>query len=275
MSTAAKAPINLSRPAGPKESRRELWLRGAAAAVFVVAAAITWNGARSMSGGMPMPGGWVMPMMWMHMPGQTVWSAAVMFLLMWQAMMIAMMLPSSWPMLELYQRVAVSSGERWPGLSVAFAGAGYFAVWLGFGAVALWMGSVASDAAMKSAALSRMMPAAAGVALIVAGLYQWSPWKQACLAHCRSPLLFLAHVFQPGLRGALRVGMAHGIFCTGCCWALMVIQMILGVMNLSVMLLVAAVIAVEKLWKRGPLFARLVGGAAIGIGAFYLVNALV
>ena len=101
-------------------------MRGAAAAVFVVAAAITWNGARGMSGGMSMPGGWVMPMMWMRMPGQTAWGAAGMFLLMWQAMMIAMMLPSSWPMLELYQRVAVSSGEKRPGLSVAFAGAGYF-----------------------------------------------------------------------------------------------------------------------------------------------------
>jgi predicted metal-binding membrane protein len=249
-------------------------MRGAAAAVFVVAAAITWNGARGMSGGMSMPGGWVMPMMWMRMPGQTAWGAAGMFLLMWQAMMIAMMLPSSWPMLELYQRVAASSGERRPGLAVALAGAGYFAVWLGFGTVALWIGSAASDAAMKSTGWSRMMPAAAGVALIIAGLYQWSPWKQACLAHCRSPLMFLGHVFRPGLAGAVRVGIVHGTFCTGCCWALMVIQMILGVMNLSVMLLVAAVIAVEKLWKRGPLVARLVGGAAIAMGAFYLALAV-
>jgi predicted metal-binding membrane protein len=243
--------------------------------VFVAAAAITWSGARSMSGGMPMPGGWVMPMMWMHMPGQTAWGAAGMFLLMWQAMMIAMMLPSSWPMLVLYQRVAVSSGEKRPGLAMAFAGAGYFAVWLGFGAIAFLVGSTASNAAMKSAGLSRMMPAAAGAVLIVAGLYQWSPWKQTCLAHCRSPLMFLGHAFRPGLAGAMRVGVAHGIFCTGCCWALMAIQMILGVMNLAVMLLIAAVIAVEKLWTRGPLLARLAGGAAIGIGAFYLVNALV
>jgi predicted metal-binding membrane protein len=118
------------------------------------------------------------------------------------------------------------------------------------------------------------MPAAAGAGLIAAGLYQWSPWKQACLAHCRSPLMFLGHAFRPGLAGAVRVGVAHGIFCTGCCWALMVIQMILGVMNLSVMLLVAAVIAIEKLWTRGPLFARLAGGAAIAMGAFYLALAV-
>jgi len=268
LSTAAKVPTNRTIPAGHR------WMRVAAAGVFVLAAAITWNGARSMSGGMPMPGGWVMPMMWMSMPGQSVWGSAGMFLLMWQAMMIAMMLPSSWPMLELYQRVAVSSGEKRPGLAVALAGAGYFAAWMAFGAGAFWIGLAASDAAMKSAAWSRMMPAAAGLGLIVAGLYQWSPWKQTCLAHCRSPLMFLGHAFRPGLAGAVRVGLAHGIFCTGCCWALMVIQMILGVMNLAVMLLVAAVIAVEKLWTRGPLFARLAGGVAIAIGGFYLVAAL-
>jgi predicted metal-binding membrane protein len=267
LSTAARVPSNLPGPAGHGGRR------AAAAGVFLLAAAVTWNGARNMNGGMPMPGGWVMPMIWMHMPGQTVWGAAGMFLPMWQAMMIAMMLPSSWPMLELYRRVAVSSGEKRPGLAVALAGAGYFAVWLGFGAVAFGMGWAASDAVMKSAEWSRRMPAAAGAGLIAAGLYQWSPWKQACLAHCRSPLMFLAHAFRPGPRGALRVGLVHGIFCAGCCWALMAIQMILGVMNLAVMLVVAAVIAVEKLWTRGGLVARLAGGAALGIGAFYLALA--
>jgi predicted metal-binding membrane protein len=86
--------------------------------------------------------------------------------------------------------------------------------------------------------------------------------------------MFLGHAFRPGLRGALRVGIAHGIFCTGCCWALMVMQMILGVMSLSVMLLIAAIIAVEKLWTRGVFFARMAGGAAIIIGAVYLAAAL-
>ncbi|HEY2417548.1 MAG TPA: DUF2182 domain-containing protein [Steroidobacteraceae bacterium] len=208
------------------------------------------------------------------MPGQTPWGAAGMFLLIWQAMMIAMMLPSSWPMLELYRRVAVSVGEKRPAFATVLAASGYFAVWMGFGAVAFAVGLALSSAAMSSAVLSRAAPAAAGAALIVAGVYQWSPWKRTCLAHCRSPLMFLGHAFRPGLRGALRVGIAHGIFCAGCCWALMVIQMILGVMNLSVMLLIAAIIAVEKLWTRGVFFARMAGGAAIIIGAVYLAAAL-
>ena len=102
---------------------REQTARAVAAMVFVVCAYVTFTAARNMRGGMPMPGGWEMSMMWMAMPGQTAAGAAWMFLLMWQAMMIAMMLPSSWPMLELYRRVAISTGEPHPELAVAIAGA--------------------------------------------------------------------------------------------------------------------------------------------------------
>jgi len=226
-----------------------------------------------MAGGMPMPGGWEMSMMWMAMPGQSMASTAGAFVLMWLAMMIAMMLPSSWPMLELYQKVAISTGQRRPAVATAMAGAGYFAVWLAFGALVFGAGFAASAEAMKSAVFSRAMPLLAGSGLIFAGVYQLSPWKQACLAHCRSPLMFLGHVFQPGLSGALRVGVAHGLYCTGCCWALMLMQTILGVMSLGVMILVAAVIAAEKLWARGPVVARVVGAASIALGGFFLLRA--
>jgi predicted metal-binding membrane protein len=227
-----------------------------------------------MSGGMPMPGGWTMPMMWMIMPGQTLWSAAWMFLLMWQAMMIAMMLPSTWPMLSLYRRTAAHTGQRHIGFATFLAGAGYFAVWLGFGALALAIGFGVSRLAMKASYVSRWIPAAAGLALIVAGLYQLSPLKQACLKHCRDPILFLGHAWRPGFAGALRVGVHHGAFCAACCWALMVIQMVLGVMNLGVMIIVAAVIAGEKLWKRGPLLARMTGAVAVIAGAVLIVRSL-
>lgn len=220
-----------------------------------------------------MPGGWEMSMMWMAMPGQTIAAAAATFLLMWLAMMIAMMLPSSWPMLELYQKVAISSGVKRPALATTMAGAGYFAVWGAFGAVVFGVGFGASAASMKSVAFSHAMPLLAGAGLIFAGAYQLSPWKQACLTHCRSPLMFLGYVFRPGLRGALRVGLAHGLYCAGCCWALMLMQSILGVMSLSVMILVAAVIGAEKLWTRGPLLARVTGAASIAVGAFFLLRA--
>ncbi len=247
--------------------RGELRARGIASLIFLGAAALTLYGTRSMSGGMPMPGGWTMPMMWMVMPGQSPWSAAWMFLLMWQAMMVAMMLPSTWPMLSLYRRVALHTAAPRPALSTVVVGAGYFGVWLAFGAVAFGIGLEVSRWAMESQRLSRLIPPAAGVALIFAGLYQLSPLKQSCLKHCREPLLFLGQAWRPGPAGAIRVGVQHGAFCAACCWALMLIQMVLGVMNLGVMTGVAAVIGVEKLWKRGPLLARLVGLGAIGAGA--------
>ena len=245
-----------------------------AALIFLLAAAATIRGSLRMGGDMPMPGGWAMPMMWMTMPGQSAWIAAWMFLVMWQAMMVAMMLPSTWPMLALYRRVASSTQQKRIGAGTFASGAGYFLVWLAFGAAAFASGLGISAAAMRAERASRLVPAGAGVALILAGIYQLSPLKQACLRHCRSPLLLLGHLWRPGLLGAFRIGLAHGAYCAACCWALMLIQMILGVMNLGVMAAVAGVIAIEKLWRRGPWFARLVGGLSIALGVFQLIAGL-
>jgi predicted metal-binding membrane protein len=247
---------------------------GVVALVFIAAALLTWRGVHSMSGGMAMPGGWTMSMMWMVMPDEAPWSAAWKFLLMWQAMMIVMMLPSTWPMLSLYRRTAKHTAARRASLATFLTGAGYFAVWLVFGAVAFVMGLALSRLAMQSNRMSQSIPAAAGVALILAGIYQLTPLKQACLRHCRDPILFLGHAWRPGFFGALRIGIHHGVYCAACCWALMVIQIVLGVMNLGVMTAVAAVIAGEKLLKRGPILARATGAAAIAIGAVLLARSL-
>jgi predicted metal-binding membrane protein len=248
--------------------------RAVASGVFAVAAAYTLYAVLHMTGGMGMPGGWTMPMMWMAMPGQSLLSAAAMFLLVWQAMMIAMMLPSSWPMLELYTRVARHSGHRRPLLDTSIVAAGYFAVWAAFGCVAFALGIEISRAAMISGRISRLIPGAAGVVLILSGVWQLSPIKQACLKHCREPLLFLGHAYRRGTWGAVRVGLHHGAFCAACCWALMTMQLLLGVMNLAMMTGVAAIIATEKLWRRGPALARLVGVVSIGAGLFLLLKAL-
>lgn len=116
------------------------------------------------------------------------------------------------------------------------------------------------------------MPPGAGVALILAGLYQLTPLKQACLMHCREPALYLSHTWSPGMRGAVRLGLHHGTFCAVCCWALMLIQMVLGVMNLAVMIAIAAIIGTEKLWKRGPLLSRLAGLSAIAAGVVMIAG---
>lgn len=246
--------------------------RAVASGAFVVAAAYTLYAAIHMDGGMRMPGNWTMPMMWMLMPGQSLVGAAATFLLMWQAMMIAMMLPSSWPMLELYERVARHAKHSRPHLDTLVVAASYFAVWGAFGCLAFVIGMEISRAAMTSVRMSRWIPGAGGIALILAGVWQLTSLKLVCLKHCQDPLLFLGHAYRRGTWGAIRVGLHHGAFCAACCWALMTIQLLLGVMNLLVMITIAAIIAIEKLWRRGPLLARLAGVTSIGAGLFLFLR---
>jgi predicted metal-binding membrane protein len=236
-------------------------------AVFVVAAALTIFFTQSMSGGMRMPGNWTMSMMWMGMPGQTWITAALAFVGMWLAMMVAMMLPSALPMLLLYRRVAAFRGESRLSVLMLAVGSGYFLVWTLFGVLAYAGGKSISGAVMTWSVLSRIVPLAAGVALVLAGIYQLTPWKSACLKHCRDPLLLVADHLHGGWRGALRLGIHHGMFCAACCWGLMLIQLVLGTMNLAVMALVAVIIALEKVLPRGEVVARVVGYAAVLSGA--------
>jgi predicted metal-binding membrane protein len=256
----------------PADRRRELAVYFAAVGVFAAAAVLTVYFTRSMSGGMEMPGGWSMSMAWMPMGG---WLASgAMFAAMWVAMMVAMMLPSTLPMLLLYRRVQSFRGAAHLGALCWLVGSGYFLVWLLFGMAAFVAGTMMARAAMQWETFSRAVPVASGMALVVAGVYQLTPWKSACLRHCRDPLLLLAGHVQGGWRGALRLGLHHGAFCAACCWALMLIQLTLGVMSLAVMAVVAAVIALEKLLPRGLLVARLTGAAAIAGGLFLAVRAL-
>ena len=162
-------------------------------------------------------------------------------------MMVAMMLPSSLPMLLLYRRAAAFRGETHLGLMTFVLGAGYFFVWLLFGVIAYVAGAAVAQAAMASVTVCRVIPLAAGGALVLAGVFQLTPWKSACLRHCRDPLSVVAHHLHAGWRGALGLGIHHGAFCAACCWALMLIQLVLGVMNLNVMVIVGVVIALEKL----------------------------
>src|SRR5215470_4761005 len=194
--------------------------------VFVGAAGATLYFDYSMSGGMPMPGNWTLSMMWMSMGGE--FRAAAMFIVMWLAMMIAMMLPSSMPMLLLYRRVAAFRGEEHLGQATFALGGGYFFVWTLFGVAAYLIGVIITQGAMHSAAFSRALPFAGGLALCAAGIYQLTPWKSACLRHCRDPLTLISHHLRQGHFGALRVGIYHGAFCVACCWALMLVQLVLG-----------------------------------------------
>ena len=219
-----------------------------------------------------MPGGWTMSMMWMPM-GSNAFSAAAVFTAMWLAMMIAMMLPSTMPMLLLYRRVAAFRGEAHLGRSMFALGGGYFGVWTLFGIAAYAIGVIVAHGAMRSSDFSRAVPLIAAVALGFAGIYQLTPWKSACLKHCRDPLTLVANHLHGGRFGTLRLGIHHGAFCAACCWALMLIQIVLGVMSLTVMIAVAIVIALEKLLVHGEWVAKATGVAAIGWGLVMAANA--
>jgi predicted metal-binding membrane protein len=252
----------------------ELTIYVSALVVFVIAAGTTLYLTHSMSGGMLMPGNWTMSMMWMVMPKQTWLGAALSFVGMWLAMMVAMMLPSSLPILLLYRRAALFRGEAGVGWRTFVVGAGYFFVWMQFGVLAYLLGEALTRASMASVAVCRLVPLAASAALVLAGVFQVSPWKSACLRHCRDPLSVVAHHLHDGWRGALGLGIHHGAFCAACCWALMLIQLVLGVMNLAVMVTVGIVIALEKLISRGELVARITGVMSILGGIILAASSL-
>ena len=230
-----------------------------------------------MSSTMPMPGGWSMSMAWMSMGNQSVLAHAGMFLVMWAVMMVAMMLPSVLPAVLLHRGLLASrrdcgdqaNGSQW--LLVA----GYFAVWVLFGAVAYVIGMAIASAAMRSMQISLFVPAATGLALGAAGVYQLTTWKQVCLRHCRSPLeLFASHpIRHPS--DSWRFGLHHGAYCAACCWGLMVIQLVLGIMSVPLMAAVALIILLEKQWRYGETLARVVGAATLAAGIFLFLQATI
>jgi predicted metal-binding membrane protein len=205
------------------------------------------------------------------MPMGAQWSAAqtLLMLTMWIVMMIAMMLPSAYPMLAAYDRAvrADPKSERW---SVTAFAAGYLVCWGIFALVATglqwWL--------LSSSAVNAMgvfvQPVVASAVLIVAGVYELTPLKSRMLGRCRAPLGFLATEWRDGRIGALRMGIAHGWSCLVCCWAIMLLLFVLGVMNLWWVVAIAGIVAVEKL-TRSPVVPRVAGTLFIAAGVVVLV----
>jgi len=225
------------------------------ALAFAGSVAATIYFCRSMGGGMEMPGGWTMTMMWMRMNGQTWFGSAAGFLLMWLAMMAAMMLPSALPTFLKTKRAPAS-------LSVMAVG--YFAVWLAAGAGIYALGVAFAAAAMRWDSFSRAVPVLSGVSLIIAGAVQFTRWKLTSLLRCRSP--FGCETSCPEREADFRLGCKQGATCCLCCAAPMTILIVLGMLNPFVIIFVAAAIAAEKLLPRPAVVARLVGLAAIVAG---------
>lgn len=195
------------------------------------------------------------------------WREALLLFAMWAVMMVAMMLPSAAPMILLFSRVGASrSTHGRHGTSVLFFAAGYLTVWWAFSAVAAAVQWQLHSAAAMSPDMRAVSPLVGGAILIAAGIYQWLPIKESCLSHCRSPLGFLATSWREGKRGAVRMGLQHGMFCVGCCWLLMALLFVAGVMNLLWIAVLSAVVLVEKVVPRGALIARMAGVLLIAAG---------
>ena len=192
--------------------------------------------------------------------------------LMWAEMMVAMMIPSAAPMILTFAMINRKRREQArPFVPTGLFLLGYLIVWTAFSFAAALAQWALHGAALLSPMMKSSSPLLAGTLLIVAGIFQWTPWKHACLNHCRSPLQFLLHDWREGPGGALAMGMKHGAFCAGCCWMLMVLLFVAGVMN---MLWVAAITILVLLEKVAPQSWRLdyaVGAMLIAWGAWVIV----
>ncbi len=240
--------------------------------LFIAAAAATAYMCTSMSGGMAMPGGWIMSMIWMRMPHQS-WSGAVlMFLGMWAVMMVAMMLPSVAPALLRCRFSLRGEGNAYSGALTALVGAGYFFVWAALGGAIYPIGVMLSAAAMRSAELSRLVPFAASVAALIAGLVQLSSWKALQLRRCRHAAV--CGRTPTGARDAWRCGILLGADCMRCCWSYTAMLLAAGVMNLGAMALVAAAIAVERIAPRPEFTARASGLLMIATAILMIGSAM-
>lgn len=195
---------------------------------------------------------------------------------MWWIMMAAMMVPSAAPTILLYARVhrhAAARGPKQSGLAPTSAFlSGYMLVWLGFSAAAAisyWaLERLGLISAINMSSQSRWLSA---MVLIAAGLYQLTPLKNTCLSQCRAPVSFLSRHWRPGSLGALRLGAMHGAFCVGCCWMLMALLFVGGVMNFFWIAALAMLVLIEKLLPPGRWIGRGVGILLLAWGAATLI----
>src|SRR5687767_3999244 len=187
-------------------------------------------------------------------------------------MMVGMMTPAAAPMILIYARVARQARERGtPFAPAAWFALGYFLAWLGFAAAATALQWSLESALLMTPMSASVAPRLGGALLVAAGLYQWTPLKDACLAYCQSPMRFIQRYGFRGERGAaVRLGLRHGAFCIGCCWALMILLFAGGVMNLLWIAGIAALVLAEKLIA-ARLIQRISGIALIAAGAALLV----
>ena len=235
--------------------------------LFHTRAAMT---AMDMSG-MNMPG---MDMSKMDMSGMNMaesqqWGTLGVFLLfvMWTVMMVAMMVPSAAPMVFAFlgvNRRRQAAGRQFAPVGIFLSG--YLTIWTAYSAVATLAQWGLHKAALLSPAMAATSPVLNGSLLIAAGIFQWTPLKHMCLKGCRSPLSFLMSEWREGKAGAFIMGLRHGSYCVGCCWVLMALLFVAGVMNLLWVAVIALFVMAEKSLPRGELLGHVAGVALVAAG---------
>jgi predicted metal-binding membrane protein len=235
---------------------------------------VLWLAADMDMGGMDMTGFRMIPAgIGIMAPASAPWRAiefAFVFA-MWAVMMIGMMTPSAAPMILMYARVGREGRDA--GKSLAATGwfaSGYFAAWIGFSLAATFAQWVLERAALLDSRMVSTSSIFGGIVLIAAGAYQWSPIKDVCLVQCQTPLQFLMRHggFRGDLPGCLLLGFRHGGYCIGCCWVLMALLFVGGVMNVLWIALLALLVLLEKVSPFGRTIARAVGVVCLAAGVW-------
>lgn len=235
------------------------------AGVVALAWLYLWRQAASMHAGDP--SGMAMP----TMPATDPAILALTFV-MWVVMMAGMMLPSAAPTILFYGALVRKHAERgtvYPAVFIFVSG--YLLLWTGFSVAAVLLQVVLEHAGLLSSTMVSASNALNGALLVAAGVYQLTPLKDVCLNKCRNPVQFFMTHWRPGKAGALRMGITQGAYCLGCCWMLMLLLFVVGVMNLAWVALIAAFVFLEKLLPVGRLTSRLAGVALIVAGSAILV----
>jgi predicted metal-binding membrane protein len=207
--------------------------------------------------------------------GMQEWGAVEVLLLivMWVVMMVAMMLPTAAPMILMF---ATIHRRRFPQRQALTRTGifllGYVLVWGAFSTVAALAQWGLHRAALLSPGMVSTSPYLGGLLLIAAGVFQWTPLKRTCLANCRSPLSFIMTAWREGSRGALVMGLRHGAYCVGCCWVLMSLLFVAGVMNFAWIAAIAAFVLLEKVVPGGERVGRIAGACLIVAGVVLLTR---
>ena len=198
--------------------------------------------------------------------------AATMFV-MWAVMMVGMMVPSATPMVLLYAHVLRSrAGDAEPLVPTSAFFGGYISVWIGFSAAATGLQWGLEQAALLSPMMVSTSPKFAGLILIAAAAYQWTPLKETCLRHCRSPIWYLSTHWRDRAGGAYLMGLQHGAYCLGCCWLLMALLFVGGVMNLFTVAAIAIFVLAEKAAPLGRGMGRAGGGVLVVFGMVMILG---